>query len=101
MRPNKIDVLLSYSEFVDFNNNTFQTEQDITHHALGLASEAGEVAGEVVQQWRATKTINRDKVLDELSDVVYHVVALANYYQIDIIDLMIYNMEKLTKRGVK
>lgn len=93
-----------YAAFVnslDFTAKKSVTE-GIVHHSLSLASESGEVAGKVVKQYYRENQKGydefRNKVVDELSDVLFHVVALCNTCGITIEELSTYNFEKLTGR---
>lgn len=55
--------------------------QDVFYAALGLASEAGEVAGQVKRMIRDDGSRltedRREKILDELGDCLWYVAALA------------------------
>lgn len=66
--------------------------------ALGLASEAGEVANEYERALREGWTLDRDKVKTELGDVLWNVARLASLNGWSIEDLMDENIDKLTKR---
>lgn len=66
--------------------------------ALGLASEAGEVANEYERALREGWSLDRDKVQTELGDVLWNVARLASLNGWSIEDLMDENIDKLTKR---
>lgn len=66
--------------------------------ALGLASEAGEVANEYERALREGWTLSRDKVKTELGDVLWNVARLASLNGWSIEDLMDENIDKLTRR---
>ncbi|MEL6962807.1 MAG: nucleoside triphosphate pyrophosphohydrolase family protein [Pseudomonadota bacterium] len=74
----------------------------VTYPALGLASEAGEVAGKV-------KKVLRDRdgefgddqiaaIKDELGDVLWYVATLAADLGLDMADIAAGNVEKLRSR---
>lgn len=66
--------------------------------ALGLASEAGEVANEYERALREGWTLDKDKVKTELGDVLWNVARLASINGWSIEDLMDENIDKLTQR---
>lgn len=86
----------TYEEFcksVDLYNN------NLAAYALGLTSEAGEVAGKVKKLLRGDYTnIDAQLVAYELGDVLWYLVRMANNfgYSLDAIANM--NMDKLQKR---
>ena len=95
------------SEYASFVNSLDFTakksfEIGINHHALSLASEAGEVAGKVVKQYYREHQKGyeefRNKIIDEASDVLYHLVAICNTCGITIDELATYNFAKLSDR---
>lgn len=74
----------------------------VTYPALGLASEAGEVAGKVKKVLRDRGgDFNRDQIdaiKDELGDVLWYVAALAADLGIDMEEIAAGNIEKLRSR---
>ncbi len=66
--------------------------------ALGLASEAGEVANEYERALREGWSLNKDKVKTELGDVLWNVARLASLNGWEMEDLMDENIDKLTAR---
>lgn len=66
--------------------------------ALGLASEAGEVANEYERALREGWSLNQDKVKTELGDVLWNVARLASLNGWSIEDLMDENIDKLEQR---
>jgi NTP pyrophosphatase (non-canonical NTP hydrolase) len=72
-----------------------------TYAALGLASEAGEVAGKIKKYVRGDyPTIEpiRDKIIDELGDVLWYVTALAIELNTTLDEIQKRNKEKLIAR---
>lgn len=60
--------------------------EDVVHHALGLAGEAGEVAN-VVKKWDRGTMTQEDMVKllqEELPDVLTYVFSIAGMFQIDL-----------------
>lgn len=66
--------------------------------ALGLASEAGEVANEYERALREGWSLDADKVKTELGDVLWNVARLASLNGWSMEDLMDENIDKLTIR---
>jgi NTP pyrophosphatase (non-canonical NTP hydrolase) len=69
-----------------------------TAAALGLASEAGEVANEYERGMRVGRGTDYAKVKTELGDVLWNVARLASLNGWQIEDLMDENIAKLTVR---
>ncbi len=71
--------------------------------ALGLASEAGEVAGHLKRVLRdddGTLTPDRRQaLLDELGDVLWYIAELTTALEADLGDVMARNVEKLASRA--
>jgi NTP pyrophosphatase (non-canonical NTP hydrolase) len=74
----------------------------ITYPALGLASEAGEVAGVVAKCIRDRKSLSLAELptllLPELGDVLWNLAVLAYNVGLTLEDVAKYNIEKLTDR---
>lgn len=67
-------------------------------HALyGLASEVGEIHS-IFQHEYQGKPVQKDKVLDECSDLCWFLCELLDTFDIDFSDVLQYNVEKLKKR---
>lgn len=66
--------------------------------ALGLTGEAGEVAELVKKDIFHGKTPERDRMVEELGDVLFYWVRLTQEYGITFREVMRYNKEKLEKR---
>lgn len=95
------------SEYAKFVNKIDMTagkrfEEGIVHHAMSLCSEAGEVAGKVTKQYYRNAQNGyaefRNKIIDESSDVLFHLVAICNTCGITIEELATYNYAKLSDR---
>jgi NTP pyrophosphatase (non-canonical NTP hydrolase) len=83
---------------------------NVTYCALGLASEAGEVAGVIKKAIRDDEYLvqrNRfapdrfDKLLAELGDVMWYASQLATELGVKLEDVCIGNIDKLTARKEK
>jgi NTP pyrophosphatase (non-canonical NTP hydrolase) len=89
----------TYKEFTR-TTALYPQEEAINYLVLGLASEAGEVAGKLKKAIRDGHghTELRDNIISETSDVVWYVVRLLDELELDIEDVMEYNIQKLTSR---
>lgn len=89
------------NEYQDRCKETLTPEcENFNYLALGLASESGEVAGDVKKYMRndfGWDTL-RLRLLGELGDVLWYVSNLANEAGYSLQDVMKYNVEKLQKR---
>ena len=75
----------------------------VIYPALGLLSEAGEVAEKIKKMLRDSTKVTPDDIIKELGDVVFYATALANYFNSDLTEVLQTNMDKLNsraKRGV-
>lgn len=79
----------------------YPTDAQVVYPALGLASEAGEVAGKVKKYMRdgGSFTFLRDQLRDELGDVLWYVATLAHDLDLDLDEVALNNIKKLTDRA--
>lgn len=75
----------------------YKMEYAIIYPALGLASEAGEVAGKIKKSLRDGVNTYND-IADELGDVLWYVAVLADDLGIDLSKIADRNIQKLTDR---
>ena len=67
--------------------------------AIGeMVAEAGEVMGVVVKARRKNKPVDRAKVVDELGDTMWGVVAVMKEFDITLGELLAENQDKLDKK---
>ena len=90
----------NYSEFQ--KKTEYHKNYDIKYYGLGLAGEAGEIANEIKKidrddNCKLTKK-RKEKIIDELGDVIWYVHGICNYLDVPISYVMEKNMEKLTAR---
>ena len=77
----------------------------LTYPALGLASEAGEVAGKIKKVLRdqdgRLEPPQIEAIRDELGDVLWYVAALASDLGLSLQDIASGNIEKLLSRAAR
>jgi NTP pyrophosphatase (non-canonical NTP hydrolase) len=92
---------LDYQNFV-VSTKRYDERFRLLYPVLGLASEAGEVAGKLKKIFRDEDgQINdeqRLRLIDELSDVLWYVTCCADDLSLSLHDLAVHNVEKLTDR---
>ena len=92
---------------MDFNlyqKNALRTagvkEKDalVLNGVMGLAGESGECIDMVKKQLFQGHLLDRDKMLDELGDVLWYIAITAAGLGIDLNDIAEHNVDKLKKR---
>ena len=91
-------------EFNDYQQAVLEFKQydgfwDIVYPTLEIANEAGEVAG-LVKKWIRGdyKDIDKQKMIDELGDVLFPMAMLCNAMNIGMNEIAARNIEKLKDR---
>jgi NTP pyrophosphatase (non-canonical NTP hydrolase) len=82
---------------------------NMVYPALGLAEEAGEVAGKVKKLWRNHGTMDgsnitneqREAIIKELGDVLWYCAALSKEIGITLGSIALGNIEKLQDRAAR
>lgn len=83
------------TDWPDWNS---RRDEGVIHAALGLASEAGEVAG-LVQKWQGQgHELDRAQVIAECGDALWFVAKLARCLDIPLSHIMAANVSKLATR---
>jgi len=94
----------TYNEYMEFTETTaiYPKECELEYLSLGLASEAGEVAGKFKKIIRDKQGIidSKDavKIAAELGDVLWYVARLSEFIGWTMQDVIDLNVEKLTER---
>jgi NTP pyrophosphatase (non-canonical NTP hydrolase) len=86
-----------YSRYLQ-NYNEEDTVHDETS-IIGLAAEAGELLGLVQKAKRNRRPVDREKVVDELGDVLWYMCYVMDAYNIDFKELTTSNKKKLDDRN--
>lgn len=90
-----------YGEYVETlasSQSTASFRDRLLTAALGLAGEAGECADIVKKHVYHGKEFDRDKFIDEMSDVLWYLTFGCNAASITVDELMEYNVQKLNAR---
>lgn len=92
-------------EFADYPSGTVGKDchsVDYLYPALGLAEEAGEVAGKFAKAIRDNEGVidndRKKEIVKELGDVMWFVAELCTVLDVNLNDVMANNIEKLTSR---
>ena len=89
--------------YLEFTRTTaiYPKERELEYLALGLTSEAGEVAGKIkklIRDHREMTPAIKGAIIDECSDVCWYLTRLADALGITLTDLINYNYDKLSSR---
>lgn len=91
-------------KFSDYQLAALRTAQAEPHRerlmvqALGLTGEAGEV-GQLIKKWAwHGRSLDAEKIADELGDVLWYVADIASAMRLDLDEIASRNIEKLLRR---
>jgi len=79
-------------------NPTLNSEQRIMNAILGLNGEAGEVADVMKKHLFQGHDLNKEKLIDEVGDIMWYVALLADGLGVTMEDFAEVNVAKLKKR---
>jgi NTP pyrophosphatase (non-canonical NTP hydrolase) len=93
------DQKYSFDGYQDFTDTTaiYPKGKALEYLALGLTSEAGEVAGKV-KKWIRDGYLDHDELIAELGDVLWYVAQMASELDIYLSEVAEDNVEKLKSR---
>lgn len=74
------------------------SDLELSYLTLGLASEAGEVAGLMKKELRDNPDFDPDKWMGELGDVVWYLTRMLDCFGFTLEQVMQYNHDKLASR---
>jgi len=89
--------------FETYNKLADETDlgHPINYYFLGLVEEAGEVAGLRKRFLRDEGNIDRTILIKELGDVLWYVAQVGKQYNIDMEEVAVTNIQKLTDRKAR
>ena len=70
----------------------------VTHCCMGISGEAGEVIDLIKKSIFYGKELDKDKVSEEIGDIMFYIVNLATALNLSMSDILRGNVEKLRKR---
>lgn len=90
---------MNFNEYQKLALRTANKDKDlILNGALGLAGESGEVADIVKKHLFQGHELNKDKIIDELGDVLWYVAIMAAGLGVEFNEIPTHNVDKLKKR---
>jgi NTP pyrophosphatase (non-canonical NTP hydrolase) len=95
--------MYSFDEYQKFAFSTafYPPSASLVYPAMGLTSEAGEVAGKIKKYVRDGGKLPVDDVKKELGDVLWYVAVLAAELNISLSDVAEANVNKLMDRSAR
>ena len=90
----------TFDGYQDFTDTTaiYPPAKALEYLALGLTSEAGEVAGKIKKYIRDGTALDHDAVVAELGDVLWYIAQFASAFDIYLSDIAEENVNKLKDR---
>jgi NTP pyrophosphatase (non-canonical NTP hydrolase) len=73
-------------------------QEALVYYALGVGGEAGEVVDEVKKVAFHGHELNKEKLIEELGDVLWYVARMADSLAVPLSEVAGKNMDKLEKR---
>jgi len=98
MSDTKIYELDEYQNLALRTNPTKDFEKNVINAALGLSGESGEVA-DLIKKWKNQgHSLDENKLIEELGDVLWYVSLMAHTLGYTLSEVATINIEKLKKR---
>lgn len=91
--PNQVPTSLSGG-----NVDQTLTVTSLANYALGLSGESGEVVDLIKKHVFHGHSLDKDKIVKELGDVMHYVAGIATLLEIDLPEVLEGNIDKLIKR---
>lgn len=79
-------------------NKDLDEREVLINGVMGLCGESGEVIDIVKKHISQGHPLNKDKIVEELGDVLWYIAELATILNVTIEDIMKYNINKLSQR---
>lgn len=100
MIADRQDIVLNYTEEAMRTkpDGLFPNNVQLINAALGLAGESGEVADILKKCNFQGHALDKDKLIEELGDILWYVALAAQALGTDVSEIMVRNIQKLWKR---
>lgn len=79
-------------------NKDLDEREVLINGVMGLCGESGEVIDIVKKHISQGHPLNKDKIIEELGDVMWYIAELATILNVTMEDIMKYNINKLSQR---
>ena len=79
-------------------NKDLDEREVLINGVMGLCGESGEVIDIVKKHISQGHPLNKDKIVEELGDVLWYIAELATILNVTMEDIMKYNINKLSQR---
>lgn len=92
---------MTNDEYKDFVMGKLRNDTDMNmllHATMGISGEAGEVSELIKKHAFYGRDLNEDRLLDELGDVLFYIIAVATLRDISLDAIVARNVEKLSER---
>lgn len=93
---------MNLKEYQEFCATTDISNGTVEYYGLGLASEAGEVAGKIKKISRDDNgiitEIRREQIIDEMSDIYWYLARLSSKLDVSMESVIRRNIAKLSSR---
>jgi len=98
----ELGAIQSFDGYQDFTDTTaiYPKTKALEYLAMGLTSEAGEVAGKV-KKWIRDGYLDHDELIAELGDVLWYVAQFASALDVYLSDIAEDNVDKLKDRKAR
>ena len=83
---------------MEFLNPQLNEKDILINGVMGLCGESGEVIDIVKKHLAQGHELNKDKIIEELGDVLWYVAEVAYVLNVKLEDVFTLNIEKLSKR---
>ena len=95
--PKSMDINL-YQQLAFRSAGRRDNDKQITNAILGLCGESGELADLYKKQQFHDHPFNKDKMVDELGDILWYVALLATALEVPLSEVAQHNIDKLMRR---
>lgn len=89
---------VTFYDYQEWAETTVGPDANPLMIALGVGGEAGEVLEIIKKGNRPGRTVDVDHLSEEIGDVLWYLANLATYYDLDLEEIVLQNMEKLEER---